>query len=86
VPDLFEQFPRPLDIAESSFFDWLMEPTSHAPDGASLTRYVELFHGAHGNLQSAFPDPLGQDRAAWHQWLLWNRNHVPEAFAGDLKQ
>jgi hypothetical protein len=86
APDLLKEFPRPLDVREPSFFDWLMEPTSHAPDGASLSRYAELFHGAHANLQSAFPDPLGQDRQAWHQWLLWNRNHVPEAFVGDLKQ
>jgi hypothetical protein len=84
VPDLLEQFPRPLDIAGPSFFHWLMEPTWLAPDGARFSRYAELFHGAHSNLQSAFPDPLARDRAAWHQWLLSNRDHVPEAFAGDL--
>lgn len=82
VPGLHQQFPRPLDVAEPSFFYWLMEPAGRWPDGSRFTRYAEMFHGAHGNLQSAFPDPLGRDREGWQDWVRCNPDHVPEAFAG----
>ncbi|MDQ6860204.1 MAG: hypothetical protein M3032_03495, partial [Verrucomicrobiota bacterium] len=53
---------------EGSFFKWLNQ---RAFDGQPIvTRYMLELHAARGDLQAAFPEPLGSDAAAFLSWFV----------------
>ena len=60
-----------------AFIDWLNEP---AP-GASLpiTRYLLAVRESRPDVQSAFPDPLGQDALAFLKWFVRHGRHDEHA-------
>jgi len=60
---------------EDSFFSWMNEPVDGKaanPERPAITRLQMEMHGLRGDLRHAFPDPLGQDRIRFGQWLLQN--------------
>lgn len=64
--------PKPPDPfraeGENSFFKWLNQ---RAFDGQPIiTRYMLELHAARGDLQGAFPEPLGRDAAGFHSWFV----------------
>lgn len=64
--------PKPPDPfraeGENSFFKWLNQ---RAFDGQPIiTRYMLELHAARGDLQDAFPEPLGRGAAAFHSWFV----------------
>lgn len=52
---------------EEAFLQWLNEPLRRSP---VVTRYMAAIHAARGDLQAAFPDPLGKQAGAFHEWFL----------------
>lgn len=79
APQLFDQFPRPLDVAEPSFFEWLRAPSWYEPAQRNVSFYVQALHasevGPPGASRSVEPDPN-----RWQQWLASKRPDVPAAF------
>lgn len=52
----------------ASFFAWLNEPVDRRTD-VVVTRLWHAVHAHAPGLQAAFPDPLGQDRVSFANWV-----------------
>lgn len=79
VPQLFEQFPRPLEVAEPSFFGWLRQPSWYEPASANVSFYVQVLHASEVGPPNS-PAGLKGGTKDWQEWLSSNRAQVPEAF------
>ena len=65
---------------EEAFISWLNEPMRAAPP--AVTRFMLSIHTSRGDLQKAFPEPLGADAGAFYEWFLQFGRH--EASVHDL--
>jgi hypothetical protein len=68
--DDVEQFGDPFRTGRrNSFFRWLRRPArATASPGIGISRFWELIHQRRVDLQRAFPDIHGADRAAFQDW------------------
>lgn len=70
------KFGNPFSTDErDSFFSWMNEPVDglgFKHERPIITRLQMEMYNWRADLQRAFPDPLGQDRIHFHQWLLQN--------------
>lgn len=73
-PKSRERWPDPVSTSSAdSYFSWLNAPCDEDPESATdrlpLTHLALAVHKSRPDLQSAFPDPLGQDRARFFDWF-----------------
>lgn len=83
VPHLLDQFPRPLDVAAPSFFEWLRQVSWYEPAATEVSYYVQALHLAQTASQQALPGSGEGDPGRWNEWLSSNRAKVPEVFLGE---
>ncbi|HMG04553.1 MAG TPA: glycosyltransferase, partial [Chthoniobacterales bacterium] len=72
--------PNLFTTGDAAVIDWLNEPAEGAPH--PITRYMVAIRASRPDVQGAFPDPLGEDAAAFLEWfLLYGRyeEHANEA-------
>jgi hypothetical protein len=65
------RWPNPQTTGPGSFFDWLNAAAESDPHRGALPAISNLaayVHQARIDLQKAFPDPFGQDRARYAEW------------------
>jgi glycosyltransferase involved in cell wall biosynthesis/SAM-dependent methyltransferase len=53
---------------EAAFLAWLNESLRATPP--DITRFMIAIHSARGDLQQAFPQPLGNDAEKFHNWFF----------------
>jgi hypothetical protein len=69
---------------ERSYYRWLNQPVSADQQPCSMTRLWDAVYRSRPDVQLAFPDPLGADRAGFLNWTVTSglREHrICEAFA-----
>jgi glycosyltransferase involved in cell wall biosynthesis len=64
--------------APGSLARWLNEPADGTARTPCITHLAMMIHAARRDLQEAFPQPLGQDRAAFGTWFA---NQAPKEYA-----
>ncbi len=79
APQLFDQFPRPLEVAEPSFFDWLREVSWYEPAAGNVSFYVQALHASEAGPPGSSGAVTG-DSKRWQEWLSSNRAQIPAAF------
>jgi hypothetical protein len=75
VRDAEQRWPDPTRTSGDSFWNWLLTPSdasaanSELPAG-TLTNVMMRLYTMRPDLQAAFPDPAGRDRAPFVEWFL----------------
>lgn len=70
--------PNPFEPrGEKRFLDWLNE--AMRLEGPQITRYMLAIHQSRGDLQLAFPNPLGTDAESFQRWFLQYGRHEMQA-------
>ena len=82
VANAAQRWPDPTRTQGDSFWNWLQAPAaegSRNPDFApgTYTNLMAIVHRMRPDLQSAFPDPVGADRA---EYLVWYLGRAPIEF------
>jgi hypothetical protein len=62
TPEAAKRFPRPFDVGQGTFFEWLHQPVGA---GSYVTNLFAGLHATRDELRLAFPDPRGADAAGF---------------------
>ena len=68
LTDGLERFGDPLRSGPGSYFEWLNQSVDNAAGHAAVTRFWHAVYQRRVDLQRAFPDLHGADRAAFRTW------------------
>ncbi len=93
IENCFQRWPQPASTdGAGRFFAWLNAPAEADPFGSSqplITNLAAYLYQMRVDVQKAFPDPFGKDRAAFADWFVTYAGqefNLPDAFLEPVHQ